>query len=99
MTASTRQPRCCMCHAPNSATFVRRVHRALVDGGAVWASFKAGAAEGLDRFGRYYNYLSAEELLAAWRAAGDWRDVSLESWMGSGYDRQPTQWHAVTATK
>lgn len=76
-----------------------RVHRALVDGGVVWASFKSGAAEGLDRFGRYYNYLSDDELLAAWHAAGTWHTVSLESWMGSGYDRQPTQWHAVTAIR
>ena len=88
-------------HVPRAALgdIVGRVHRALVNGGVVWASFKAGAAEGHDRFRTLLQFCRAEELLAAWRAAGDWRAVSLESWMGSGYDRQPTQWHAVTATK
>lgn len=77
---------------------IARLHRALKPGGVLWASFKGGGAEGLDSLGRYYNYLGAEELLALWSGAG-WASLALESWQGSGYDRQPTEWHAVTARK
>lgn len=76
---------------------ISRVHRALKTGGIVWASFKTGTAEGEDSLGRYYNYLSADELDRCWRDNGRWAQVELESWLGGAFDRRPTQWTAITA--
>lgn len=73
-----------------------RIRRALRPGGIFTASFKAGSGEGRDDFGRYYNYPSAERLLADYRAAG-WTDVTLAANMGTGYDAKPTEWLWVTA--
>lgn len=77
---------------------IARLCRALKPGGVLWASFKGGGAAGLDSLGRYYNYLDAGELRALWSGAG-WTGLAIESWQGSGYDRQPTEWHAVTVRK
>jgi SAM-dependent methyltransferase len=76
---------------------VRRIWTALKPGGVVWASFKTGQAEGHDALGRYYNYLSVGELLQLWSASGQWSAVSAESWLGSGFDGEPTRWAAVSA--
>ncbi|QPC85892.1 methyltransferase domain-containing protein [Mesorhizobium sp. NBSH29] len=78
---------------------ITRVHTALRHNGVVWASFKSGAAESLDALGRHYNYLSAPELSAVWHAGGDWSELSTESWQGSAFDKQPTEWVAVTAVR
>ncbi|WP_087000051.1 class I SAM-dependent methyltransferase [Rhizobium sullae] len=74
------------------------IRRALKDGGALHASFKAGTAEGHDGFGRYYNYLSAawlSELLTA----GGWRHITIGETDGSGYDNKPTRWLHLQAQK
>jgi cyclopropane fatty-acyl-phospholipid synthase-like methyltransferase len=73
------------------------VYRALKAGGVTWASFKIGLSEGHDRLGRYYNYLSQDELIACFREAAAWSRIDLEIWHGAGYDHEPTQWMAVTA--
>lgn len=88
-------------HVPREqlADVLARVWTALKPGGVVWASFKAGRAEGLDELGRYYNYLSAGELVQIWSMAGHWSAVSVESWLGSGYDGKPTDWIAITAIR
>jgi SAM-dependent methyltransferase len=88
-------------HAPREQLpdVIGRVREALKDGGVVWASFKSGADEGLDMFGRYYNYLGADELIACWRDNAEWASLELESWKGSGHDKLPTDWLAVTATR
>ncbi|RUT31386.1 class I SAM-dependent methyltransferase [Arsenicitalea aurantiaca] len=78
---------------------VGRVHRALLPGGVAWASFKAGQGEGLDGLGRYYNYPEPTGLLALWRAAAPWAELSLEGWTGTGYDERPTEWIAITAVR
>jgi cyclopropane fatty-acyl-phospholipid synthase-like methyltransferase len=86
-------------HAPRGelGAVIGKVHRALVAGGVVWASFKTGTAEGEDGLGRYYNYLSADELARCWRDNGRWARIELESWLGSAFDRRPTEWTAITA--
>lgn len=86
-------------HAPRAdlGAVIGRIHRAMVPGGIVWASFKTGTAEGQDSLGRTYNYLSAAQLDQLWRANGTWAELTLESWLGSAYDRKPTEWAAVTA--
>eukprot|EP01133_Synstelium_polycarpum_P027702 gene27702-33484_t len=55
----------------------------------VWAS--AGTAEGRDRFGRYFNYPSPQWLRQAY-GEDRWHNIDIAALMGSGYDREPTQW-------
>jgi len=87
-------------HAPASdfVDILVRIRRALRAGGVFTASFKAGAGEGRDALGRYYNYPTPERLRAEYEAAG-WADLTLETSMGSGYDAKPTQWLWMTARR
>ncbi|MBC8717364.1 class I SAM-dependent methyltransferase [Ochrobactrum sp. Marseille-Q0166] len=78
---------------------VRHMHRALKPGGWLWASFKDGLGEGYDALGRYYNYMSADEIAHIWMDNAAWSAVSLESWQGSGYDQKPTLWHSVMSKR
>ncbi|MDR3474901.1 MAG: class I SAM-dependent methyltransferase [Devosia sp.] len=88
-------------HAPRSSltSILVRIHRALLPGGVFWASYKAGEAEGHDRFGRYYNYLDESSLRAYYAAAASWASLEIDAWDGSGYDKMPTRWLGVTARK
>lgn len=88
-------------HAPRSALsgILGRIHRALRPEGLFWASFKAGDAEGHDRFGRYYNYLDENALRGHYSEAAAWKNLDIAGWDGSGYDRVPTEWLGVTARK
>ncbi|HZG29442.1 MAG TPA: class I SAM-dependent methyltransferase [Ensifer sp.] len=88
-------------HVPRSelGEIIARIHRATVDGGRVWASFKSGADEGSDALGRYYNYLSQDELVSLWQASAPWRAIEVETWVGGAYDRKETEWVAITACK
>ena len=78
---------------------IAKIYRALTSAGVAWASFKTGIHEGTDAFGRYYNYLSSDELIAVWRDAAPWSDIETESWLGGAYDRRATSWVAVTALR
>jgi SAM-dependent methyltransferase len=87
----------CLLHVPRQALpgIIAKVHAALRPGGIFYASFKAGEAEGRDRFGRYYNYPSPSWLREAY-GAGRWAKLEIEEATGSGYDREPTRWlHAL----
>lgn len=88
----------CLLHVPRAAltTVLGRVFRALKPGGLHFADFKGGDAEGRDIYGRYYNYLTASELEAAYRSAGDWEALSIEDYVGGGYDGRQTPWIAIT---
>jgi hypothetical protein len=48
------------------------VFKALKPGGLHFASYKGGGAEGRDRYGRYFNYLSREDVTEAYRRSGPW---------------------------
>ncbi len=88
----------CLLHAPRPALpgIIDRIHRALRPGGVLYASFKAGEAEGRDGLGRYFNYLSSAELRAAFGIGARWQSLTIDEDTGSGYDRQPTRWlHAL----
>ncbi|MFK0684852.1 class I SAM-dependent methyltransferase [Ochrobactrum sp. BD67] len=88
-------------HVPRGelAPIVEKIHSALVKGGVVWASFKTGTAEGNDALGRYYNYLSPQELTDYWRNNGHWSHIEIECWTGSAYDKRVTDWAAVVAVR
>lgn len=90
----------CLLHVPRPALpgILARVRRALRPGGAFYASFKAGEAEGRDRFGRYYNYPDAGWLRSAYGVDG-WRSLDIAEEMGGGYDQEPTRWLHATAIK
>lgn len=91
----------CLLHAPRSelTDALRRIHTALRPGGHLMASFKAGDSEGRDRFGRYYNYLDADQLRDHLNAAAGWASIEITTTDGSGYDGQPTRWLWVEACK
>jgi SAM-dependent methyltransferase len=90
----------CLLHVPRDDLpgIIGRVHAALRPGGVFHASFKAGEAEGRDRFDRYYNYPSAEWLREAYDPAR-WAAIDIAEWDGGGYDGVATAWLCVTATK
>jgi SAM-dependent methyltransferase len=76
-----------------------RIHRALKPGGWHWASFKGGQGGGRDQFGRFFSYLPADRLEAAYRTAGHWAELTLSSGEGFSYGGAPTPWHNVLARK
>lgn len=90
----------CLLHVPRTALpgILARIHRALKPGGLFYASFKAGTAEGRDRFGRYFNYPSPDWLRSAYGPEG-WQSLDLSEEIGGGYDGEPTPWLHVTAIK
>ncbi|MGE7473142.1 class I SAM-dependent methyltransferase [Bosea sp. NPDC003192] len=90
----------CLLHVPRPALpgILAKVHRALRPGGAFYASFKAGEAEGRDRFGRYYNYPDADWLRSAYGEAR-WSSLDIQEDLGGGYDQEPTRWLHATAIK
>jgi SAM-dependent methyltransferase len=90
----------CLLHVPRPALpgILARVHRALRPGGVFYASFKAGEAEGRDRFGRFYNYPNADWLRMAYGDLG-WNRIDIEEDLGGGYDQEPTRWLHTTAIK
>jgi 2-polyprenyl-3-methyl-5-hydroxy-6-metoxy-1,4-benzoquinol methylase len=88
-------------HVPRGGLpgILRRIWTALKPGGWHIASYKSGDAEGRDRFGRYFNYLNADKLRAAYSTAGDWAETDIRSAMGGGYDGVQGLRHFVTVRK
>ncbi|MGV1684748.1 class I SAM-dependent methyltransferase [Sphingopyxis sp. NJF-3] len=88
-------------HVPRPAltAILARVHRALRPGGWHLATYKGGGCEGRDRFGRYFNYLSADDAATHYRAAALWAQVEIEEGMGGGYDGVQGPWIKVTARR
>jgi SAM-dependent methyltransferase len=76
-----------------------RIFRSLAPGGWHFASYKAGGGEGRDRFGRYFNYPSADALVEAYRRSAAWSELANESYRGGGYDGGQGPWIAVMARK
>jgi SAM-dependent methyltransferase len=91
----------CLLHAPREELTddLARIFRALRPGGVLTASFKAGNSEGRDRFGRYYNYIDADQLRAHLAASGAWASLDITESDGSGYDGEPTRWLWAEARK
>ena len=76
-----------------------RIFQALRPGGRLTASFKAGAGEGRDRLGRYYNYPDAVALQRHLTASADWSEIEIAEGDGGGYDGRPTRWLWLSATR
>ena len=76
-----------------------RIWRALKPGGWHVATYKTAGGEGRDRLGRYYNYLSADELRAFYAAAGTWSDVETETGEGRGYEGGESRFVMITLRK
>lgn len=90
----------CLLHVPRSdlPDVIARIHRALKRGGVAQASFKAGEAEGRDRFDRYFNYPS-EPYLRRLYGALPWADLDVFADRAPGYDGDDTDWLHVVATR
>lgn len=88
-------------HVPRAglADVLARVYRALKPNGVLFASFKAGGREGRDTLGRYYNYLDAGEVRAAFESTGRWQSIELSQGRGKGYDGMEAGWTEVFAKK
>jgi SAM-dependent methyltransferase len=88
-------------HVPRGALpeILALIYRALKPDGWHVASYKAGGAEGRDRFGRYFNFMEADELHAAYSVAGRWRSIDIQSGTGGGYDGVQRPWNIVAAQK
>ncbi len=91
----------CLLHVPRPALpgILSRVFRALKPGGIHFANFKGGGREGRDTFGRYFNYLTADEVRAAYRRSAEWDILSLTEDLGGGYDGVRGPWIGITACK
>jgi SAM-dependent methyltransferase len=89
----------CLLHVPKEdlAGILARIHRAMKAGGVFYASYKAGEGDGRDSLGRYYNYVSADWLRAAYAAAGPWQTISFDTSEIKSFDGTPdTLLHLVT---
>jgi len=88
-------------HVPRKALskILALVFEALKPGGLHFASYKSGPAEGRDRYGRYFNYLSREDVTEAYRRSGPWEVVSIAEYIGGGYDGRQGPWVAITVQK
>lgn len=84
---------------PTLSDVLRLVHQALKPGGQFWASYKAGEAEGRDRFGRYYNRPATDSLLRHYEEAGSWQQLRITEASGAGYDGEATGWLWVAVTR
>ncbi|TPP09609.1 class I SAM-dependent methyltransferase [Rhizobium glycinendophyticum] len=83
----------CLLHVPRAdlADVLARIAKALRPHGRLYASFKTGGAEGTDRFGRYYNRPTREELAKLCEAAG-FVGIEIETLSGGAFDGEPTTW-------
>lgn len=77
------------------APVLMRIHRALKPGGWHWASYKDGIGGARDEAGRFFSYLPKDRLEAAYRSAGAWSEVTIETKQGDSFFRGPTLWHDV----
>lgn len=84
---------------PDLPDVLARIHRALKPGGWHWASYKDGGGGGRDDFGRFFSYIPAERLAAAYRAAAPWASLDLKTREAVRHFSNPTLWHEVLAHK
>jgi SAM-dependent methyltransferase len=88
-------------HAPRAALpdVLARIHRALAPGGFHFASYKLGAAEGRDAFGRFYNFPAADWLTAQYEVIPGWQIVESVEDTSAGFDNVIRDWISLTLRK
>lgn len=88
-------------HVPREALphVLGLVFQALKPGGLHFASYKGGGQEGRDRFGRYFNYLSRQQVEHAYRQSAAWEVLSVTEYVGGGYDGRQGPWVAITVRR
>lgn len=90
-------------HTPFDALpmILAKISTALLPGGWHVATFKGAGMDSNSRdvVGRYYNYPTAEALEIAYRSAGDWSFLNVESYVGGGHFGKQGPWHAITVQK
>jgi SAM-dependent methyltransferase len=89
----------CLLHVPKPflPAIFGKIHRALRGGGVMYASFKTGGAETVDRFGRYYNY--PDEAFLREAIGVGWSSVETTQRAGTGYYNLPADWLKIVAVK
>lgn len=75
-------------HVPRAGLplILSRIRAALKPGGLHHATYKAGGREGRDSHGRYFNYLSHDEVVDMYERSGRWEILSVSEYLGGGYD-------------
>lgn len=77
-----------------------KIRAALKPGGLHLATYKGGGQEGLDRHGRYFNYLAPDNVVRMYERAGKWDIISLTEYVEAGYDKDmPEPWTAILVRK
>jgi SAM-dependent methyltransferase len=89
-------------HVPRPAlpAILMKIREALKPGGLHHATYKGGGQEGRDRHGRYFNYLSSDEVVQMYERSGSWEILSVSDYLGGGYDSGVQgPWVAIMARK
>ena len=88
-------------HVPRPAlsSILSLVFRALKPGGVHFASFKGGDGGGRDAFGRYFNYLTVDDVRAAYSRAAAWEIQSITEHPGGAYGGGQERWIGITASR
>jgi SAM-dependent methyltransferase len=91
----------CLLHVPRPelAQVLSLIWRALKPGGAFYASFKTGDAEGRDTLNRYYNYPSPDWLREQYARAGNWASLEIEAGDVMGFDNEMAPMLFIVARK
>jgi SAM-dependent methyltransferase len=81
-------------HAPREALpdLLARIHRALAPGGWFFASYKLGTDEGRDSLGRFYNFPTADWLVAQYAALSGWNNAETRHYTAGGFDNVERDW-------
>jgi hypothetical protein len=64
-----------------------------------FASYKGGDIDGRDNHGRYFNFLSREELIEIYNRSAPWEIESIIEYIGGGYEGTQGPWVAITVRK
>lgn len=89
----------CLLHVPKPdlAAILGKVRRAIRSGGVLYASFKTGGSEGIDQFGRYYNF--PDEAFLRHALGNAWSSVDIVRNSAPGYYNLAADWLHVTAVR
>lgn len=84
---------------PALANTLSLVRQALKPGGIHFANFKAGGTEGRDEDGRYFNYLSLDQMMGFYRTSGRWEVLRHSAYQGGGYKHGMIPWVSILVRK